>query len=184
VNEPRQRHTPSRARRLAAAALLTLAAACAASAQTVLRGHISELRERRRVALLVSRTQTVDAREPARSALDGYRRALDGTPPRPHAAAHRGVARRVNKYIREYRSLTAVETVAEADFVIIFNVLRVRRSFVPDEPYVFGQLFVIARPTGNGAPPLIVWESEDNDGSLDDAVNDFLKALKDVRGER
>jgi hypothetical protein len=179
VRELRQRLRPERA--VAFAALLALVAATSAAAQ---RGSLSEIKDRQRVALLVSRAQTVDARDPARSALDGYRRALAGSPPRPHAAAHRAVARHLNKYITKYRSMSAVETIEEADFVVVFNVLRARRSFVPNEPYVYGQLFVIANPTTDGAPPRIVWESEDNDASAEDAVEDFLKALKAVRGEK
>lgn len=185
MNQPRHPRSFTRGRALAAAALFALAAASAAAAQTAAeRGHVSELKERRRAALLVSRAQTVDARDPARVALDNYRQALAGSPPRPHAAGHRAVARLINKYILRHRSLTAVETVGESDFVIVFNVLRARRSFVPDEPYVYGKLFVIARPLAAGKPPRIVWESEGEHDSLEDAIGDFLKALKALRGER
>jgi hypothetical protein len=182
VRETRQRRTPALLA-LAFAALLALAHAAPAQT-TAQRGHISEIKGRRRVALLVSRAQTVDARDPARAALEGYRRALAGSPPRPHAAGHRAAAHQLNKYIRKYGSMTAVETIEEADFVVIFNVLRARRSFVPDEPYIYGQLFVIARPEADGAPHRIVWESEGNDTSLDNAIGDFLKALRAVRGEK
>jgi hypothetical protein len=180
------RQTPSHARATAAAAfLLALSALLPASAQTTAGyASLSEIKDRRRAALIVSRVQTVDARDPTRAVLEGYRRALDGDPPRPHAAGHRLAARRLNKYIRSRRSLTAVETVADSDFVIFFNVVRARRSFMPDEPYVFGKLFVIAHPAREGAPPRIVWESEGEDASVEDAIGDFLKALMTARGER
>ena len=172
-----------RAGALALAALLALAAAGPARAQTQApRRHIEEVRDGRRVAILVSRAYIVDARDPARAAFDHYRKALAGEPPRPHPAGHRAVARQLNKYITKHRSITAVETVEEADFVIVFNVLRTRRSFVPDEPYVYGQLFVIARPPGQ--PPRVVWESEDNNMGVDDAVEEFLDAFKVARGEK
>lgn len=175
----------SPARALAAAALLALSALLPAAAQTTAgRAPLAEIKDRRRAALIVSRVQTVDARDPSRAVLEGYRRALDGDPPRPHAAGHRAAARRLNRYIRRQRSLSAVESVADSDFVIFFNVVRARRSFMPDEPYVLGKLFVIARPTQAGAPPRIVWESEGEDKSVEDAIGDFLKALMVARGER
>jgi len=184
VREPRPRRNPAPA--LAAAALFALAAAALpAPAQTrVPRGQLSELKDRRRVALIVIRTHTVDARDPARAALDIYRKAFAGAPPRLHESGQRAVSRQLDKYIRKYGSMAAVGTVAESEFVVIFNVLRARRSFVPDEPYIYGKLFVIARPTVAGTPPRLVWESEDNDASVEDALGDFLKALKALRGEK
>jgi len=185
VNQRRQQHAPTLARALAAAALFALPAALHAPAQApAARGPLSEIKDRRRAALLVSRAHTVDARDPSRAALDSYRRALAGDPPRPHAAGYRSAARGLNKYIRKYRSLSAVDTVGEADFVILFNVLRARRSFIPEEPFVFGKLFVIARPTVAGTPPRVVWESEGDESSVEDALGDFLKALRALRGER
>jgi hypothetical protein len=187
VKHPRQRNPAPRPRARASLLALALALCVPVSlpAQSPApRGPLSELKERRRVTLLVSRTQTIDARDRSRGAFENYRRALAGNPPRPHAAAHRAVARQLNKYILKHRSLTAVESIHEAEFVIVFNVLRARRSFVPDEPYVYGQLFVIARPIAAGTPPRIVWESEGDDTNAEDAVNDFLKALRTLRGER
>jgi hypothetical protein len=175
------------ARALSAAVLLATAAAAVPPAPDqagVVRGSLAEIRGLRRVALLVSRTQTVDARDPALVAVEHYERAAAGTAIRPHVGGHRAAARLVNKYIRKYRSMTAVPSVAEADFVLVFNVLRVRGSFIPAEPYIFGKLFVVARAPGPGQPPRVVWESKGNDARLDDAVGDFLKALKAARGER
>jgi len=175
-------------RALAAAALLAAFVAAdgagAADDAAVARGSLADIRSLRRVALLVTRTRTVDARDPARVAVEHYERAAAGEPTRPHAGGHRAVARQLNKYIRKYRSMTAVPSAAEADFVIIFNVLRVRGSFIPNEPYIFGKLFVVARPPAPGQPPRLVWESRGHDARLDDAVNGFIKALKAARGER
>lgn len=186
MNEHRERRA-TRARLLAGVALLACLAAPGAGAAGQAdepRGSLAEIRERRRVFLLVSRTQTVDVRDPAHAAVTGYLRMLAGEPPRSHAGGHRAVARRLNKYINKYRSMSAVESPAEADFVVVFNVMRTRRSFIPEEPYVFGKLFVIARATGPGARPRVVWESEGFESRVDDAVDDFLKALKSLRGEK
>lgn len=184
MSQHRQRHVSARA--VLFAALLALAAAtpAAPAPPPPQRGDLTETVGRRRVALIVTRAQTVDARDPARVAFDLYRKALAGAPPRPHAAAQRAVARLLNKYLNKYRSMTAVETVQEADLVVIFNVLRVRRSFIPEEPHIFGQLFVILRPASAGQAPRIVWQTEDNATNLEEAVGDFLKALRDARGEK
>lgn len=182
----RCRFSGGAARALVTVGLLAAVAAAGqrAPAGEVSRGPLSDVRALRRVALLVSRTQTVDARDPAQIAVEQYGRALAGSGPRTHAPAYRAVARRLNKYIRKYRSMTAVQSAAEADFVIVFNVLRVRGSFIPDEPYIFGKLFVVARAPDPARPPRVVWESEGYESRLEDAVGDFLKALRAARGER
>jgi len=169
----------------AAAAVLAAAAGGVAAPEGagVVRGSLADIRGLRRVALLVTRTQTVDARDPALAAVKHYERAVAGAAARPHASGHRAVARQLNKYIRKYRSMTAVPSAAEADFVIVFNVLRVRGSFIPDEPYIFGKLFVVRAPAP-GQRPRVVWESKGHDARLDDAVSSFIKELKATRGER
>ena len=174
------------ARALAAAAVLALTASAhgrAPDEEGVGRGSLADIRALRRVALIVSSSPTVDARDPARVAVEHYERAVAGSATRPHAGGHRALARRLNKYIRKYRSITAVPSAAEADFVIVFNVLRVRGSFIPDEPYIFGKLFVVRAPAP-GQRPRVVWESKGHDARLDDAVSSFIKELKATRGER
>jgi len=189
VNSLRQRLAPHAARALVAAALLASAGAAARGLggpeqPGVRRGTLAEIRGFKRVALLVIRTQTVDARDPARVAVETYRRALSDAPPRLHVSGHRAAARRLNKYIRKYRSISAVKSADEADFVIIIHVTRVRGSFIPAEPYVFGKLFVIARASGADRRPPVLWESKGHDSRIDDALGDFLKALKTARGEK
>jgi hypothetical protein len=136
----------------------------------------------RRITLLVSRALVVDARDPALVALEDYRRALDGDPPRQHDAAARRVADKVNKYIRKYRTSTAVEGVADADLILVFKVSGQRRSAIADDPFVWGKLFVIA--LGDDHTPRVVWESEGDDDSPEGATGDFIKALRNVRGEK
>jgi hypothetical protein len=181
------RSSSAAARALVVASLLALFCAAATGAPEgaeVRRGSVADLRESRHVALLVIRTRTVDARDPALVAVETYSKAVEGVGAGPHSAGHRAIARQLNKYIRKYRSLGAVKRVAEADFVIVFNVLRVRGSFIPDEPYIFGKLFVVARGTPNDPRPSVVWESKGNESRVDKAVGDFLKALRAARGER
>jgi len=146
------------------------------------RGTLERVQGFRRLALLVSRGLVVDARDPALVALEDYRRALDGRAPRQHDAAARRVADKLNKYIRKYRSSTAVEDPADADLVLVFKVTGQRRSALADDPFVWGKLFVIA--VGPDRAPRVVWESEGDDKNPEDATGDFIKALRNARGEK
>ena len=150
--------------------------------ESVSRGTLEGVPGLLRIALLVSRALVVDARDPALVALEDYRRALDGQAPRQHDAAARRVAEKLNKYIRKYRSSTAVENLTEADIILIFKVTGQRRSAIADDPFVWGKLFVIA--VDPDRTPRVVWESEGDDKNPDDATGDFIKALRNARGEK
>jgi hypothetical protein len=150
--------------------------------QSVPRGGLEGVQGLRRIALLVSRALVVDARDPALIALEDYRRALAGRAPRQHDAAARRVAEKINKYIRKYRSSTAVESLSDADLVLVFKVTGQRRSAIADDPFVWGKLFVIA--VGPDLAPRVVWESEGDDKNPEDATGDFVKALRNARGEK
>ena len=150
--------------------------------ESVPRGTLEGVNGLRRIALLVSRALVVDARDPALVALEDYRRALDGAPPRQHDAAARRVADKINKYIRKYRSSTAVENLSDADLVLVFKVTGQRRSAIADDPFVWGKLFVIALSADRS--PRVVWESEGDDKNPEDATGDFIKAFRNARGEK
>ena len=150
--------------------------------ESVPRGTLEGTKGLRRIALLVSRAFVVDARDPALVALEDYRRALAGDPPRQHDGAARRVADKLNKYIRKYRSSTAVESLSEADLVLVFKVTAQRRSAIPDDPFVWGKLFVIS--VGSDRAPRVVWESEGDAKNPEDVTGDFIKALRNARGEK
>ena len=153
-----------------------------ARGESVPRGPLEGVKGLRRVALLVSRALVVDARDPALVALEDYRRALGGDPPRQHDAAARRVAEKINKYIRKYKSSTAVDSFSDADLILVFKVTGQRRSAIASDPFLWGKLFVIA--LGPDRTPRVVWESEGDSTNPEDATGDFLKAFRTARGEK
>ncbi|HJQ34427.1 MAG TPA: hypothetical protein VJ866_19765 [Pyrinomonadaceae bacterium] len=148
----------------------------------VARGRLEDVRGRRLVALLVSRAMTLDVREPAATAFDDYRRTLSGAPPHPHPAAARRIAEKLNQYIRKYQGMTAAESYDAADLILVFKVTRQHRSPIPGDPFIWGKLYVLA--VGADHAPRLVWESEGDESSPEDATGDFIKALRAARGEK
>jgi hypothetical protein len=89
------------------------------------------------------------------------------------------IARKLNKYIKEHKSISAARSLADADFILFFNVLEIRRPL--GTPYAYGELFVIL----NTQPaPRILWKSRNSGRFADDAITDFISELKAVRGEK
>ncbi len=146
------------------------------------RGPLWEVTGPRRVALLVSKSLVVDAREPALAAIEDIRRALAGSPPQLHAPGARLIASRLNKYIRKSRMMTAAQDYAEADLFIVFKVTRQRRSAIPTEPFVWGKMYIIA--VGSDRTARVVWESETDEEAAEEATEEFLKAYRSARGEK
>ncbi|MDT5157361.1 MAG: hypothetical protein QOH51_1718 [Acidobacteriota bacterium] len=149
---------------------------------SVIRGSLEEVKGSHRIALLVSKSLVVDARDPALGALEDYRKALEGSPPRPHFAAYRQIAQKLNKYIRKYRSATAARSFNEAELVIVFKVTRQRASIITGEPFIWGKMYVLA--VGEGRVPRVLWESKGDESHIEDAIGDFIKALKTAHGEK
>ncbi|HEX5874483.1 MAG TPA: hypothetical protein VFY60_07520, partial [Pyrinomonadaceae bacterium] len=91
------------------------------------------------------------------------------------------LAKKLNKYIRKYESLTAAKELSEADYVIFFNVVEFRR--VLNTPYPFGELFVIVKGSPETlTPPRVVWRAKKM-LFAEDAISDFIRDLKALRGE-
>lgn len=145
-------------------------------------GSLSEIKDLRRVLLLTNRNFLVDSRGSVHTALASVYRPQ--TKPSIHAHAHNIIARRLNKYITSYRSMTAVRQVKDADFVVVFNVLRESPSFIRGRPFVFGEMFVIRNATAADPRPRIVWRTEKELTRVEDAVGKFLKELKLIRQEK
>lgn len=143
-------------------------------------GNLLEIKERRRVVLIVSRNLTVDANgSDASIATDVLKTDPKGAG--RYTYPYRVIASKLNRYIRKYRSMNAVEELAHADYIIYFNVLEYRRTVSGFYPY--GELFIILnRSSDDSRPPRVIWKTKKVMWA-EDAVNKFLKELKRVRGE-
>ena len=143
-------------------------------------GSLYEIADKQRTILMVKRIDVIDARDDAKAALD---EALRGDPHlrRGHGLAYNTIAKKLNDYIKDYNSLTSVREREEADFIILFNLIEYR--YVLGVYYPYGDLFVISTPHGtNQSPPSVVWRSR-KPQFADDAISNFIKDLKKVRGE-
>lgn len=140
-------------------------------------GSLAELRDKHRLWLIVRRSNVLDARSVETSILsEVYREGnLRQTFPRTYNA----IARKLNKYMRQHRSISASRTLSDSEFIIFFNVLEIRRPL--GTPYAYGELFVIL----NQKPkPRILWKTRSGGMYVDDALSDFISELKTVRGEK
>ena len=141
---------------------------------------LSEIKDKRRVFLLATRSNVVDVRGPDPAAL--LKAADDGTA-RTHRYPYFVIARKLNEYIRKRQGMAAVGRAAAADFVLYFNVLEYRRTFNGIYPY--GELFVILNGGADGGtrPPRIIWKTKRATWA-EDAAKEFLRELKRVRDEK
>ena len=183
-------------RNVFAAALLCALALCAAAAARVpaqstpddgesgvLRGELSEIRDKRRALLIVNRSYAVDTRGSLRSVVEEVF-AKPGRIGLRQEYAHDLVARKLERYEREHGGLQLVETLEEADFVIVYKVVALHRSFSEDEPFVYGEMFVFLNRTPGRPQPALLWRSKGDHVSPGEAVGEFVKSLKAVRGQK
>jgi hypothetical protein len=146
-------------------------------------GKLEEIRGKRIFMLLVSRSLTVDARAPAKISAADVRGALENPRGHPESRAHYVIAGRLNKYIRKYKSMDAFETRDSPEVFIVFKITRERPNFTIDNSFSYGKMFVFTFGDGEKAKPRVVWESDEMT-MAEDAADEFIKALKAVRGEK
>ena len=171
---------------LAAVVLASFSAAAAQSrdpkSQTAHAGHpLADLLDKRRVWLVVFRSRVVDVGSDSERAIIEDVLKADPKPKGRFRWAYNIMARKLNKYMDKYRSITAAEGLADAEYVIYFNVVEFRR--VLDSVYPYGELFVVVKGSPEQLkPPRIVWRAK-KVRFAEDAINDLIKDLKVVRGE-
>lgn len=147
----------------------------------VVQGSLGELKDKQRVLLLVTRSSVIDSRGLGKSVIaDAYK--ADPQHTRRYRYTFNSIALKLNKYIRKYHSISAVDQITNADYILLFNLLEYRRSLGAAYPY--GEMYAILnQPPDSGDPPRIVWKAKKVMWA-EDAAKEFIKSLKAVRGEK
>jgi hypothetical protein len=157
--------------------LCSFAAAQSAGAET---NSLEEVRDKRSALLVVFKSRVLDVSDRERAIIDDVLKA-DPEPKGRYRWVYSQIAKKLNKYIQRYNSLTAARTLSSADYVIFFNVVEFRR--ILNTIYPYGELFVIVKGSPEERkPPRIVWRAR-KILSSEDAIGDLIKHLKAVRGE-
>jgi len=139
-----------------------------------------EVRDKHRALLVVFRSNILDASDNERAIIDQVLKA-DPHPRGRYQWVYGQLAKKLNDYIRKYRSLTAAQDLSDADYVIYFNLIEFRR--ILNTVYPYGELFVIVKgsPETN-KPPRVVWKAKKILWA-GDAIGSLIKELKTLRGE-
>jgi hypothetical protein len=141
---------------------------------------LSEVRDKRNALLVVFRSKVLTVNDRERAIIEDVLKA-DPQPKGRYRWVYGQLAKRLNRYIRKYDSLTPARSLADADYVIFFNVVEFRR--ILDSIYPYGELFVIAKGSPEKQkPPRVVWRARKM-RFADDAIGDLIKDLKVLRGE-
>lgn len=164
--------------------LLVLAFSCSVPAQEPPEdgylNALSEVRDKRSALLLVFRSRVVSVTDRERAIIEDVLKA-EPQPTSRYRWVYGQIARKLNSYIRKYKSLTAASELSDADYVIYFNVVEFRRILGTVYPY--GELFVIVKGSPESQkPPRVVWRAKKMRFATD-AIGDLIKDLKNLRGE-
>jgi len=145
-----------------------------------IKGSLSELRDKRRILLMVRRRVVVDASGRGQAILsEAYQPSAE--PRGRFARIYNVLAKKLNKYMAKFQSISAARTISEAEFIVLFNLLEYRRPL--GRPYPYGELFVILNDRAKGHEPRIIWKTRKSPVWAEDAVNEFIRDLKTARGE-
>lgn len=141
---------------------------------------LSEVRDKRSALLVVFKSHVIDVTDRDRAIIEDVLKA-DPRPRGRYQWVYGQLARKLNKYIEKYKSLSAAKRLSEADYIIFFNVVEFRR--ILNTPYPYGELFVIVKGSPEtSTPPRVVWKAK-KVLFADDAIGDLIKDLKALRGE-
>jgi hypothetical protein len=161
--------------------LVILICLSAAAQEPVSNGNsLAEVRDKRSALLVVFKSRVIDAGDRERAIIDDVLKA-DPQPKGRYRWVYTQLARKLNKYIQKYNSLSAANALSEADYVIFFNVVEFRR--ILNTAYPYGELFVIVKGSPETLkPPRVVWRAR-KVLFAEDAIGDLIKDLKALRGE-
>jgi hypothetical protein len=143
-------------------------------------GSLAEVRDKQRALLLVFKSGVLDATDNEHSIIDQVLKA-DPAPRGRNLWVYGTLAKKLNSYIRKYRSLTPAHELTDADYVIYFNLVEYRR--ILNTMYPYGELFVIVKGSPeNQKPPRVIWRAR-KILFAGDAINNLIKELKSTKGE-
>jgi hypothetical protein len=143
-------------------------------------GSLAELRDKQRALLVVFKSRVVDVNGDDRPIIDDVLKG-DRTARGRYAWVYNDLAGKLNKYINKHGSMLPARNLADAEYVIFFNVVEFRR--ILNALYAYGELFVIVKGSPQDLkPPRIVWRAKKVLISTD-AIRDLIKDLKAFRGE-
>ena len=153
----------------------------AVAQQPVAEGNsLSEIRDKQNALLVVFKSRVLDVSDRERAIIEDVLKA-DPRPKGRYSWVYNQLARKLNKYMQKYKSLSAAKELSQADYVIFFNVVEFRR--ILNTLYPYGELFVIVKGSPETLkPPRVVWRAKKM-LFADDAIGDLIKDLKAVRGE-
>ncbi len=141
---------------------------------------LSEIRDKQNALLVVFKSRVIDAGDRERAIIEDVLKA-DPEPKGRYRWVYSQLAKKLNSYIRKYRSVTPAHELGEADYVIFFNVVEFR--WILNTLYPYGELFVIVKGSPETLkPPRVVWRARKM-LIAEDAIGDLIKDLKAVRGE-
>ena len=163
--------------------MLLLTCLSVAAQQTPASNHaasLSELRDKQRALLVVFKSRLVDVNNDERGIIDDVLKG-DRAPRGRYAWVYNDLAGKLNKYINKHGSMLPARNLADAEYVIFFNVVEFRR--ILNAVYPYGELFVIVKGSPQDLkPPRIVWRAK-KVRFAGDALRDLIKDLKTLRGE-
>src|SRR5215212_2579396 len=165
----------------AVAPILLFLCFSAVAQQPVAEGNsLSEIRDKQNALLVVFKSRVFDVSDRERAIIENVLKA-DPRPKGRYSWVYNQLARKLNKYMQKYKSLSAAKELSQADYVIFFNVVEFRR--ILNTLYPYGELFVIVKGSPETLkPPRVVWRAKKM-LFADDAIGDLIKDLKAVRGE-
>jgi hypothetical protein len=143
-------------------------------------GSLSELRDKQRALLVVFKSRVIDVNNDDRVIIDDVLKG-DRTAKGRFAWVYNDLAGKLNKYINKHQSMLPARNLADAEYVIFFNVVEFRR--ILNALYAYGELFVIVKGSPQDLkPPRIVWRAKQVLIGTD-AIRALIKDLKTLRGE-
>ena len=161
--------------------ILLLSVSAAAQTPEITTGNsLADVRDKRNALLIVFKSRVIDVSDREGAIIDDVLHA-DPVPRGRYRWVYTQLAKKLNKYINKYKSLSAAIGLSEADYVIFFNVVEFRR--ILNTPYPYGELFVIVKGSPEELrPPRVVWRAK-KVLFAEDAIGNLIKELKAVRGE-